>query len=154
MGIILRAALCCALLLLAIPAFAQDSDAKLAGAKALFEKIVTLDQAYDPASADLYADAAVIRHTVTDSVTEKKRQVDLAGLQYKKMIRDYIGKAKDDGEANTYSDVTYAEEGNGVRITATRYDVKRKYSSPISFLVKPDYAGNWMIHEEIAESRT
>jgi hypothetical protein len=61
--------------------------------------------------------------------------------------------AKLRGDTNTYSEVSYSEEGSKVRIRATRYSNLKKYSSPISLLVAHDDTGRLLIYEEISESR-
>ena len=40
-----------------------------------------------------------------------------------------------------------------MRISATRYSELKKYASPFSLLVGPGLDGNWLIFEEISESR-
>jgi hypothetical protein len=49
--------------------------------------------------------------------------------------------------------VSYASEEGKTRITATRFSMMKKYSSPISLLVGPCTSGTIGIIEEISESQ-
>jgi hypothetical protein len=122
------------------------------GAKALFERYVQLEIAFDPAAADLYADDAVIRNKRTYP-NGQVRELTLPAAQYKALIRQAMPLAKARGDTNSYSDITFAKEGSGVRIRATRFSNLKKYSSPISLLVSPGANGAWLIREELSESQ-
>jgi hypothetical protein len=121
-------------------------------AKALFDRYVKLEAAFDPGAADLYADDAVIKNkrTYPDG---QVREMALPAAQYKSLIRQAMPLAKARGDTNSYSEITFANEGSGVRIRATRYSHLKKYSSPISLLVAPGAGGRWLIREELSESR-
>ena len=62
-----------------------------------------------------------------------------------------LAKAK--GDYSIYSNVTFSEEGQNVRVKATRYSVLKKYSSPLSILIGPNEQGQWLILEELGESQ-
>lgn len=131
-------------------------SAALAGpideAKALFQRYVSLERAFDPAVADLYADDARIKNKRTYP-TGQVRELSMPAPQYKTIIRQTMPLAKAKGDTSTYSDVTFTEEGGGVRIHATRFSDLKKYSSPISLLLAPDSAGHWQVKEELSESQ-
>ena len=130
-------------------AVAADSTAK---AKELFERYAALERAFDPAAADLYSDDAKIQNTRTYP-TGEKRTVTLPAPDYKKLIKTALPMAKARGDTSTYSDVKFAPEGERVRITCSRFSDLKKYSSPLSLLVGADSNGQWLIFEEISESR-
>jgi hypothetical protein len=72
---------------------------------------------------------------------------------YKLLIRQAMPLAKQRGDTSTYSDVKFTQEGDMVRVTASRYSNLKKYSSPLSLLVGLNKEGVWLIYEELSESR-
>ncbi|PYQ63590.1 MAG: hypothetical protein DMF53_09765, partial [Acidobacteria bacterium] len=73
--------------------------------------------------------------------------------KYKQILRDYMKtKARQIGDISNYTNDTYTQEGNRVRIKVTRYSSIEKVSSPVSMLVGPDATGRWLIYEELSES--
>ncbi len=133
-------------------AFCATSAHAADDAKALFDRYVKLQRAFDPAAADLYADDAVIRNKRIYP-TGQVRELTFPAAQYKALIRQSMPLAKAQGDTNSYSDITFTNEGSGVRIRATRFSNLKKYSSPISLLVAPGMDGRWLIREELSESR-
>jgi hypothetical protein len=121
-------------------------------AKELFERYIALEQAFDPAQADLYADDAKIQNTRNYPGGEK-RTLTIPAPKYKEMLRAAMPIAKMRGDTSSYSEVKYTAEGKSIRITATRFSNLKKYSSPFSLLVAPDKEGNWRILEELSESQ-
>lgn len=130
----------------------QAQDARLAQARTLFETYMRLERAFDPALVDLYAPAAVIHNTrrYPDGTT---RALTLTTAQLRLMLPQALPIAKRLGDTNTYADVSYAVEGAGVRIRATRFATLKGYTSPVSMLVRPTPTGTWQIVEELSESR-
>jgi hypothetical protein len=121
-------------------------------AKAFFQRYVELEHAFDPSIADLYSDEAVIKATryLPDG---KIIPMTIPVSRYKKVLRDYIGtRARQLGDVSNYTNDTYDQEGNRVRIKVTRYSSIEKVSSPVSMLVGPDATGKWLIYEELSES--
>lgn len=121
-------------------------------ARALFARYIQLEQSFDPAAADLYADDAVIKNKRTYP-TGQVRELAMPAPQYKALIRQAMPVAKARGDTSSYSEVTFKVEGSGVRIRATRFSNLKKYSSPISLLVAPNGNGPWLIREELSESQ-
>jgi hypothetical protein len=121
-------------------------------AKTIFGNYQSLERSFDPAVADLYCDSALIRNVRTYP-DGKKRTLELPAPKYKELIRSAMPLAKAKGDYSTYSGVTYAPEGDNVRITATRYSVLKNYSSPMSLLVGACNGGDLAILEEIGESQ-
>ena len=143
------------LAIIAFGAIAKDKTSavdQFAEAKALFDQYASLEASYDSTVADLYADHAVIknRRTYPDG---QVRVLELPAVKYKELIRAAMPLAKASNDYSTYSDVTFAREGDSVRISAVRYSVRKKYSSPISLLVAKQDGGPWLIIEELSESQ-
>jgi hypothetical protein len=133
----------------AMSAAAADSVAE---AKALFQRYILLERAFDVAQADLYSDEAKIQNTRTYP-TGRKQTATVPATAYKKLITTLMPVAKARGDTSTYSDIKYTVEGDRVRITCTRFSDLKKYSSPLSLLVGSDKQGKWLIFEEISESQ-
>jgi len=131
---------------------ASSSAASIDDAKAFFDQYVQLEHAFDPAAADLYADDAVIKNKRTYP-TGQVRELTMPATSYKTLIRQAMPLAKLRGDTNSYSDISYANEGAMVRIRATRFSNLKNYASPLSLLVSPDDKGRWLIREELSESR-
>jgi hypothetical protein len=130
----------------------DQQDARLAKAKQLFNRYVLLEHAFDPAIADLYSDDAVIRNRRTYP-TGQVRELTIPAPKYKELLRAAMPVAKQRGDTSTYSNVSYATEGDGVRVKADRFSELKKYHSPVSLLVKSATAGEWQIYEEISASQ-
>jgi hypothetical protein len=121
-------------------------------AKTLFGQYESLGRAFDPAVAHLSADDAKIENLRTQADGSVKL-LSLPAPAYKKMIRQVMPIAKERGDTSPFSEVKYAEEGENVRITATRFSELKKHSSPLSLLVGPSADGKWLIREERSESK-
>lgn len=121
-------------------------------AKTLFHRYAAIEAAFDPNVVELYADDAIVRNKRIYP-TGQVRELTIPAPQYKQLIRASMPLAKIKNDYNTYSEVMFKGDGRGVRITAKRFSVMKKYSSPISLWVAPDATGRWLIHEELSESR-
>lgn len=137
---------------LAKPVSEKAAASAMVAAKRLFGRYVSLEQGFDGAVADLYADEAVIQNRRKYPDGQVKTMA-IPAPKYKALIRAAMPAAKARGDRSTYSDVRYTAEGEAVRITATRFSELKKYASPISLLVKADGQGTWLIYEELSESQ-
>ncbi len=138
---------------IALACVAQVAGAQsgVAPAKQLFQKYIALGNNFDPSLVDLYSDEALIKNT-RRYPGGQKRTIEIPAAKYKELIRSTMPVAKARGDRNRYSSVKYALKGSNVRISATRYSLMKKYSSPIHLLVGADKKGEWQILEEITES--
>ncbi len=137
----------------AVAAHVSAADLKpLEQAQALFKRYVALEHAFDPAAADLYADTAVIKNKRTYP-TGEVRELSIPAPQYKDLIRQAMPLAKARGDRNTYSNCKYEKAAERVRITCSRHSELKQYTSPIALLVGPGSTGDWLIFEEVSESR-
>src|SRR6185503_1685635 len=121
------------------PTFAQTNPAAVASpalerAKALFERYVALEKAFDPSVADLYSDAAVITNTRTYP-TGEVREITIPAPQYKQLIRAGMPLARQVNDTNRYSERAYRPTGHRVAITCKRLGERKRYTSPIRLVV-------------------
>ncbi|MBK6900677.1 MAG: hypothetical protein IPH09_15980 [bacterium] len=137
-----------------VPAAAgEEPNARLVAAKALFERYMTLERAFDPAVADLYADSATVRN-LRRYPTGQVREMKLEGARYKALLLASLPTAKERGDLSAYTDVAYEVLATGeVAITATRYSELKQYSSPLALRIAPQADGVWRIVEETGESQ-
>ena len=135
-----------------VPLPSSQSTTPVDQAKALFTRFVDMEQAYDVAVADLYADNAVIKNKRTYP-TGEVRELTIPPAQYKQLLRQAMPLAKSRGDRSTYSKCGYQAEGGNVRISCSRYSELKKYTSPYTLLVGPGRTGQWQILEELSESR-
>jgi hypothetical protein len=146
---------CAVLIVLAWPAvggaqgLSPDARAK---AEQLWNRYVSLEAAFDPAVADLYADDAVIRNRRTYP-TGEVREATVPAAQYRLLVRQATPIAKARNDINRYSGCVYTAEGARVRVACARFSALKNYTSPISLLLGPGPGGGWLIFEELSESR-
>lgn len=132
--------------------YGSANSASTDQAKAVFDRYIELEHSFDPTVADLYSDDALIRNKRTYP-TGQVRELTMPAPQYKALIRQTMSLTKVRGDTSSYSDINYAREGRGIRVSASRFSNLKKYSSPISLLIAPDESGRWLIFEEISESQ-
>jgi hypothetical protein len=131
----------------AAPAAHADN---LAQAQLLFAQYQSLEQSFDPSLADLYSDRAVIkikRYFADGAI----RETSIDATRYKAAIRSSMAVAKSRGDYSTYSSMQYSAEGAKIRISAMRFSVRKRYSSPITLVIGLDGA-RWAILEEDSEA--
>lgn len=137
---------------LAVPAPAWTQDAEIASAEQLFARYVALEDAHDPAIADLYADQAFVKIRRSMPMGDPQ-DVVVPAEQYRALLRQNMPLAKARGVRSAYSNVTYKREGEFVRIDAVRVSEPGRKTSPLSLLVGPSPGGKWFIYEQLSESR-
>jgi hypothetical protein len=134
-------------------ALARQDQSGVDSAKALFDRYVKLEQAFDARLADLYADDAVITNKRTYPNGEV-RELTFPAPKYKALIRQAMPLAKARGDRNTYSRCEYqALSDRRVQITCSRYSELKQYTSPLMLVVGLTRGGAWVIQEERSESR-
>jgi hypothetical protein len=121
-------------------------------ARELLERYMAANEAFDASVADLYSDDAKIKATrIYPNGTT--RALTMEASQWKAMIRELMPVAKARGDRDSFSKVTFTDEGGRVRIRATRHSGSKDYDSPWSMLVGPNADGNWVIFEEVIETQ-
>jgi hypothetical protein len=136
------------LLTVASTASAQSADP----ARAIFATLQSREKTFDVALADLYCETALIRNTFI-LPNGQRRTMDFPAELYQELIRSLMPTARARGEYSTFSEVRYAPKGNNVRVTATRYSILKKYSSPFALLIGPCKGGEWAVLEQFSESQ-
>ena len=131
------------------PAALEDPVEK---ARALFDRYVAFEQAYDPAAAELYSDRALIRIRRIAATGEEK-VVSLPAPQYKEILRKTMPLAHAGNTPKRYTGTRFLREGDGVRILTTRHAAGKEQGSPVSLLVGPGEDGTWLILEELSVIR-
>jgi hypothetical protein len=119
-------------------------------AKKVFDRYVALERNFDPAVAELYADDATLKN-MRRYPDGTSRTLTVPAAKFKQLIKEAMAAAKKLGDTNKYSAVSYKEEDDKVRITATRSSDLKKSSSPMS-LVVAKRNDKWLIVEELSES--
>jgi len=128
------------------------SAAQIDEARSLFQRYSSLEADFNPTVADLYADDALIKNKRIYP-TGQVRELTIPAVQYKALVRNSMPLAKSRGDFSTYSQMSYSDERDGIRVKAVRYSLLKKYESPLAILVAPDAHGKWLIREEISESQ-
>jgi hypothetical protein len=134
-----------------VPSAAAD-DAATLDAQRIFKQFVDLEHSYDPAQADLYASSAVIKDTrvYQDGPT---KTFNWTGDNYKSIIKAQLPVQKARSEQFAYTQVSYAREGNNIRIKCTRTASQRKFSAPFELLLAPAGKQGYKIIEETFQSQ-
>jgi len=119
----------------------------------IFERMVRLERAYDPALAELYTDDAKIeylRHYPDGST----REIKMTGAELKSILRKMGPLAKALKSNTRYEDVRYRIEGrNLMRIEGKRVSVSKKQANPFHMIVGITQDGTWKILSEYGEAR-
>jgi len=120
--------------------------------KAFFSEYETLDSQFDIALANLYSDEAkVIGVRLMPDASEKTVTFD--GKKWKQLIVDLMVVAKEAGDNNKFSNIAISENGDGAKITATRYSPRKCYEDKDYYMVvKRNAEGRIEIIEEFSKS--
>lgn len=122
-----------------------SSEAAIAAAKALFQKYVALERAFDPAQGNLYApNAQVIMLGI------QGQKVSFDGAMMKDMIKKSMPLAKVRNDTAEYTNVTYTADGPYVTIKCTRHSNLKNYDAPHLIVVASRDQKNWFIVQEVA----
>ncbi|MCP5371905.1 MAG: hypothetical protein H6907_09255 [Hyphomicrobiales bacterium] len=122
-------------------------------AVALFETMVRLEKAYDPALADLYADDARIEY-VSVYPDGTRREIKMTGAELKAILRKMGPMAKALKSTARYADVRYGIEGrNLMGIRGLRVSPAKGTSDPFRMTVGLTGDGTWKILSEYGEAR-
>lgn len=124
-----------------------NEAAALAGAKALFEKYVALERAFDPALGELYAPNAQV---IAYGVDGQKLSFD--GGMMREMLKTSMPLAKAQKDTVEYKNVSYAVDGAFVTITALRHSKLKNKSSPHRIVVASRDGKNWFVVQEVGSA--
>lgn len=135
-----------------VAAAQERPDATLERARQVIESYVTLERAYDPRLADLYADEAVIKSNQVDASGEPT-WITVQGWKYKRMIREAMPKSRSTGYRASYTGARYELYGKNVRVSVTQYVDRTRSSNPIQWVIGPGRTSQWLILEETSVRR-
>ncbi|MEM9255897.1 MAG: hypothetical protein AAGA91_10630 [Pseudomonadota bacterium] len=135
-------------LAVAIPAHSADEAAY----RAFFERYAALNEAYDPALADLYANEAVILAARKTSVGSEQI-MRLEGRRWKELVAANLEQARQRGDRSEFSDIEVTLQGRQATITASRYAVLSCFTDDRYYMiVKTVETGSIEIVEEFVET--
>jgi hypothetical protein len=118
----------------------------------LIEKYQQLEHEFNPSIATLYSDNAIIKNKRVYPDGQIK-EMNLKAIDYKNLIIKSMPIAKYRNDTSSYTNIVYTKTQNRIKVTANRYSNLKKYTSPISWTLEQDKKSNWLIIEEISESR-
>jgi hypothetical protein len=121
-------------------------------AKVLFKKYISRQSSFDPSVTELYSESAVIKN-VSIGPDGKPNEIIIPFKQYKDLIESTMEHEKAIGDVITYADTNFEDQDEGVHVTANRVSVLKKTVSPVSFILLPDRAGQWLIYEEVTQEQ-
>jgi hypothetical protein len=128
-----------AALLVPMSALADD----LADAKKAFETLIAYQKTDDERSLDLFSKKCVAKIVVTNGEKEQTKTIPTD-----KFLDDLKGQiAKKSGSSETYENIKYSEEGDGVRVDAGVVSAKNPVKSRLALLYRRDEDRVMRIHE-------
>ncbi len=119
---------------------------------AFFNKYETLSGQYDITVAGLYSDQAnILAVRVLPDGSEQKMAID--GKKWKQLIVDSMDIAKQRGDSSKFSDVSFTRDGDGMKITASRYSAIKCFQDKDYYMIlKEREDGQIEIVEEFTRS--
>lgn len=117
-----------------------------------FNRYDQLSSQYDPAVAGMYSDqAAIIAVRILSDGTEQK--MVLEGKKWKELVVDSMEIAKQRGDNSKFTDVAIVPEGEGMKVTASRYSATKCFQDKDYYMIlKAREDGQIEITEEFARS--
>jgi len=121
--------------------------------EAFFNRYIELGESFDPSVASLYSDSAKIRaYRVYPHGLE--RSMELTGVQWKQLATKLMPMAKAQNDKSTYSKAVITKQGDGYKIKADRYSVRKCYTDTGYYMiVEPESNGKLLIVEEYIETQ-
>lgn len=130
---------------------AQKKQFSKEAAQSFFNNFVNLEQTFDPKVSDLYSENAVVKSTrIYPNGTTRDLEIPMS--QYKTLLITGLSIAKQNNDKSTYSDVNYEIGENSIKISAKRFNERKKYSANY-YLILKDESGELKIIEEFSESQ-
>lgn len=120
----------------------------LEAAKAFFARYQRLEQAYDPALAELYSDQARI-HLAGPTAEGRMQYFNVPGNIYKGFLRQSMSAARARGDYSEYRGVSFVREDSTVHIEGIRRSMWKGYERPFSMRIRQRDDGRWVIVEEV-----
>lgn len=122
----------------------------LAEAKAVFDRLVALEAAYDPALGDLYAEDAILIETTVENGTVR-RTTELPARRYKAHLPDAMAFAQKVGEQFVHSDTCLDHmEPGWVAVRSLRGSRLGRAPGTYQLIIRRCPDGAWRICKETA----
>jgi pterin-4a-carbinolamine dehydratase len=130
-----------------------DAEARatdIAAARAVFEQLVALEAAYDPAAAALYgADGVVIEQTLMDGVARPAREIPMR--RYKAALPFMLSLSKKAGEQARHDQIETEWLSPGwVRIRTQRHSSQSRSVTAYEITLRRENDGCWRVAKEVA----
>lgn len=131
----------------------SDDEARLveiAAARAVFDKLIALEAAYDPGAAALYgADGVVIEQTVMDGVARPAREIPMR--RYKAALPFMLSLSKKAGEQSSHEQIAAEWLSPGwVRIRTQRRSSQSRTATGYEITLRRESDGHWRVAKEVA----
>jgi len=126
---------------------AVDTAAAMKDARAAWDEMIRLSDAFDPKAFDYYSEGGLMKTRMVDkNGASKDRQFAMGMLA--PMADRLMQAAKQMEDTATYEDVTVAMEGDKVRIKAKRTAHAKCRVDPDYSALLADEGGRWLLVEE------
>lgn len=128
----------------------QDFPADVQAAKAVFDRLVALEAAYDPRLGDLYAhDAVVIERVVENGMVKRTREIPM--LRYRQLLPEALRLSQLAQDVSVHSRVSAHRVAEGwVAVRSLRTSSQSRGPAPYELLVRQDPDLVWRIAKETA----
>lgn len=124
---------------------------EMAQARAVFERLVSLEAEYDPALGDLYSEDGVIVETRDEPGNPVRRNREIPARRYRAALPTALGLAAKAGERFSHDDVSVQHLGPGwVAVRTLRSSSRARRAGPYELLIRRDADGAWRICKETA----
>ncbi len=141
-----------AVMLTVIATCSQAATTSAEGRK-FFDGYMQLNDAFDPAVADLYTDASNVK-ALRRYPGGTDRVIEIAGAQWRSLLVSSMPLAKAKGDLSRFTNIRAEAEGDRVRVTADRYSVLKCYTDKNYYmLVAKDPTGRLYVAEEYFENQ-
>lgn len=132
-----------------------DPEAALAleqqsAARAAFDRFIALEQDYDPALLDLYAEDGVVIEVTADGAAERRRR-EIPLRRYRAALPLALRLSQKAGERSEHREISSEWLAPGwVVIRSLRVSSQSRAPAPYEMTLRLDAAGRWLVVKESA----
>lgn len=125
-------------------------SSEMAQARAVFERLVSLEADYDPALGELYSEDGVIVESRTEAGSVR-RDREIPARRYRAALPGALTLAQKAGERFSHQDVSVQHLGPGwVAVRTLRSSSRARRAGPYELVIRRDPDGAWRICKETA----
>lgn len=122
--------------------------------ESFFEKYVQLSDNFDPAVSKLYSNKARIHSQRIYPFGVKKRNAELSGSQWKKIVEKAMPIAKAKNDRSSFTNINISKQNNTFKIKADRYSLAKCYKDlGYYMIIKKADSNSFVIVEEYMETK-